>query len=97
MQGLFGGAIYGQNPSYLSERFPTEVRATAAGFCYHQGAIWGGFVAPVLTYFAVNYNVGFGVPMMVGTLRRSGQLHHRPAAWARRPRARCWYRDIEVP
>ena len=41
-------------PSYLSERFPTEVRATAAGFVYHQGAIWGGLVAPVLTYFAVD-------------------------------------------
>jgi SHS family lactate transporter-like MFS transporter len=24
------------------ERFPTEVRTTAAGFCYHQGAIFGG-------------------------------------------------------
>jgi MFS family permease len=67
VQGLFGGAIYGQNPSYLSERFPTEVSATAAGFCYHQGAIFGGLVAPVLTYIAVNYNVGFGVAMMVGT------------------------------
>jgi SHS family lactate transporter-like MFS transporter len=67
VQGLFGGAIYGQNPSYLSERFPTEVRATAAGFCYHQGAIFGGLVAPVLTYIAVNYNVGFGVAMMFGT------------------------------
>jgi MFS transporter, SHS family, lactate transporter len=66
-QGLFGGAIYGQNPSYLSERFPTEVRATAAGFCYHQGAIFGGFVIPVLTFIAVNYDVGFGVAMMVGT------------------------------
>ena len=41
VQGAFLGAIYGQNPSYLSERFPTEVRATASGFCYHQGAIWG--------------------------------------------------------
>jgi len=67
LQGLFGGAIYGQNPSYLSERFPTEVRATAAGFCYHQGAIWGGVIAPVLTYIAVNYQVGFGVAMLVGT------------------------------
>ena len=67
VQGLFGGAIYGQNPSYLSERFPTEVRATAAGFCYHQGAIFGGLVAPVLTYIAVNYNVGFGVAMLIGT------------------------------
>ena len=43
VQGAFLGAIYGQNPSYLAERFPTEVRATAAGFCYHQGAIWAGF------------------------------------------------------
>jgi SHS family lactate transporter-like MFS transporter len=67
VQGLFGGAIYGQNPSYLSERFPTEVRATAAGFCYHQGAIFGGLVAPVLTYLAVNYDIGFGVAMMFGT------------------------------
>ena len=43
LQGLFAaGGIYGQNPSYLAERFPTEVRATASGFCYHQGAIFGG-------------------------------------------------------
>jgi SHS family lactate transporter-like MFS transporter len=67
LQGLFGGAIYSQLPSYLCERFPTEVRATASAFCYHQGAIWGGLVAPILTYFAINYNVGFAIPMFVGT------------------------------
>jgi len=67
LQGCFAGAIYGQNPSYLTERFPTEVRSTAAGFCYHQGAIWGGFVAPILTYFAINYNIGFAIPMLIGT------------------------------
>ena len=67
LQGIFGGAIYGQNPSYLSERFPTEVRATASGFCYHQGAIWGGFVAPVLTYFAIDRNMGFAMPMLIST------------------------------
>ena len=65
---LFAGAIYGQNPGYLSERFPTEVRATAAGFCYHQGAIFGGLVAPVLSYIATAYGVGFGVSMLVGTM-----------------------------
>jgi len=44
-QGLFaGGGMYGQVPSYLNERFPTEIRATATAFCYHQGAIFGGFV-----------------------------------------------------
>ena len=68
LQGLFGGAIYGQFPSYLCERFPTEVRATASAFCYHQGAIFGGLVAPILTYIAVTYDVGFGVSMLVGTV-----------------------------
>ncbi len=67
VQGLFGGSIYGQNPSYLSERFPTEVRATASGFVYHQGAIFGGLVAPVLTYFAVDQKMGFAAPMFWGT------------------------------
>jgi SHS family lactate transporter-like MFS transporter len=68
LQGMFGGAIYGQNPSYLCERFPTEVRATASGFVYHQGAIWGGLVAPVLTYFAVEMKMGFAMPMMISTM-----------------------------
>ena len=68
LQGVFGGSIYGQNPSYLSERFPTEVRATASGFVYHQGAIWGGLVAPVISYFAVEQKMGFAMPMMVSTI-----------------------------
>ena len=69
LQGAAGsGGMYGQLPSYLAERFPTEVRATAAGFCYHQGAIWGGLVAPVLAYVATAYHVGFAIPMLVGTV-----------------------------
>jgi len=69
LQGVAGsGGMYGQMPSYLSERFPTEVRATAAGFCYHQGAIWGGLVAPVLAFVAVHYNLGYAIPMLVGTV-----------------------------
>src|SRR6478736_2070107 len=63
LQGAFGGALYSQLPAYLSERFPTEVRATASAFCYHQGAIFGGFVPLVLTYFAVNFNAGYAIPM----------------------------------
>src|ERR1700757_3895115 len=68
LQGAFGGALYSQLPSYLSERFPTEVRATASAFCYHQGAILGGLVAPVLAFFAVNFNMGYAIPMLVGTV-----------------------------
>jgi MFS transporter, SHS family, lactate transporter len=67
LQGAFLGAIYGQNPAYLTERFPTEVRATASAFCYHQGAIWAGFTGPVLTYFATNQPLGFTMPMLIAT------------------------------
>jgi SHS family lactate transporter-like MFS transporter len=68
LQGAFGGGgMHVQYPHYLSERFPTEVRATAAGFCYHQGAIFGGLVGPFLAYFATNWHLGFAIPMLVGT------------------------------
>ena len=69
LQGCFaGGGMYAQNPTYLAERFPTEVRATAGGFCYHQGAIFGGLTAPILTFLAVNMNMGFAIPMLIGTI-----------------------------
>jgi SHS family lactate transporter-like MFS transporter len=68
VQGFFAGAVYGQNPSYLNERFPTEVRATAAGFCYHQGAIWGGLVGPVLAAWATTMPDGFTMPMLIVTV-----------------------------
>jgi len=63
---LLGGGAGAHVPSLMNERFPTEVRATASAFCYHQATIWGGLVPPVITYFAVNYNMGFSVPMLVG-------------------------------
>jgi len=69
IQGAFGsGGFASQAPSYLAERFPTEVRATAAGFCYHQGAVWGGLTAPILAYCATGLGLGYVVPMLVGTI-----------------------------
>jgi MFS transporter, SHS family, lactate transporter len=68
LQGAFGGALYSQLPSYLSERFPTEVRATASAFCYHQGAIFGGLVPLVLTFLAEYFHVGLVIPMLIGTV-----------------------------
>jgi SHS family lactate transporter-like MFS transporter len=55
-------------PSYLTERFPTEIRATATGFCYHAGTIPGAMVPPILTFFAINWNLGFAIPMLLSTL-----------------------------
>jgi SHS family lactate transporter-like MFS transporter len=67
VQGLFGGAI-GQIPSYMTERFPTEVRATASGFCYHVGSVFGGLVPPAISYFAVEQQMGFATPILLGTV-----------------------------
>src|SRR5208283_4169459 len=69
LQGAFGGGgMHTLYPAYLAERFPTEVRATAAGFVYHQGAIFGGLTLPIITYFAINWHTGFAIPMLVGTV-----------------------------
>ena len=67
VQGLCGGALICLQPT-LTERFPTEVRGTASGFCYHFGAIFGGLVPPVISYFAVEQQIGFAVPMLIGTV-----------------------------
>jgi SHS family lactate transporter-like MFS transporter len=68
LQGAFGaGGMHVQYPAYLAERFPTEVRATASGFVYHQGAIFGGLVGPVLAYLATTWQIGFALPMLIGT------------------------------
>jgi SHS family lactate transporter-like MFS transporter len=65
---FFGGVLPTLAPCYLTERFPTEVRSTASGFCYHFGAVIGGFVAPVSSYFAVERHMGFATPMLIATL-----------------------------
>ena len=62
------GGMQGQLATFMNERFPTEVRATASGLCYHQGAIWGGLVAPIISYFAYTWHLGFAIPMMIGTM-----------------------------
>jgi len=41
--GFFGAGNFGVVPGYLTERFPTIVRAAGAGFAYHFGAGLGSF------------------------------------------------------
>jgi SHS family lactate transporter-like MFS transporter len=52
----------------MTERFPTEVRATASGFCYHIGSVFGGLVPPAISYFAVEQQMGFATPILLGTV-----------------------------
>ena len=84
LQGCFGaGGIYGQNASYMTERFPTEVRATASGFCYHQGAIFGGLMGPIMAYVADHVAHGVRHSDAHRHLGGLGQLHRRPAVQPR--------------
>jgi MFS family permease len=62
-----GGGMQGQMVPYLNERFPTEIRATASAFCYHQAAIWGGFVPLLLTFLAEHFGTGLAAMMIIGT------------------------------
>jgi MFS transporter, SHS family, lactate transporter len=69
IQGAFAaGSIFDQAPAYLAERFPTEIRATASGFCFHQGTIWGGLTVTVVAFFGSSLGIGFALPMLIGTL-----------------------------
>jgi len=74
-QGFAGtGCMSGQIPAYLNERFPTEVRATATAFCFHQGAIFGGLVPPALTFLAATLGTGLALPMLLGTAFGAGSF-----------------------
>jgi MFS transporter, SHS family, lactate transporter len=69
LQGMFAcGGMHAQYPAYLSERFPTEVRATAVAFCFHQGAIWGGLIPPLLIWYATSHQMMLSVPILVTTV-----------------------------
>ncbi len=69
LQGMFAcGGMHVQYPAYLSERFPTEVRATAVAFCFHQGAIWGGLISPLLLLYATTYHITLSGPILVTTV-----------------------------
>jgi SHS family lactate transporter-like MFS transporter len=59
--------MHGQMVPYLNERFPTEIRATASAFCYHQAAVFGGFVPLVLTASAEYFGTSLSEPMIVAT------------------------------
>jgi MFS transporter, SHS family, lactate transporter len=69
LQGMFAcGGMHARYPAYLSERFPTEVRATAVAFCFHQGAIWGGLISPLLVHYATTHQIGLSGPILVTTV-----------------------------
>ena len=53
--GFGAHGMWGAFPSYITERFPSEVRGAGAGFCYHAGALGGSF-----TSYAIGHLVDSG-------------------------------------
>src|SRR6516164_4837430 len=52
----------------LPVAFPTEVRATAVTFCFHQGAIWGGLIPPLLLLYAATHQITLAGPILITTV-----------------------------
>jgi MFS transporter, SHS family, lactate transporter len=69
-----GNAIQGQMLTYLAERFPTEVRATAIAVCFTQGSMWQGFVPLMLTWAPPHYESGSAIPMIAGAIVAAASL-----------------------
>ena len=74
IQGAFGGALPTLASAYLTERFPTEVRSTASGFCYHFGTIVAGLVPVGISYLAIERHMGFAIPLLIATLAGSASV-----------------------
>jgi SHS family lactate transporter-like MFS transporter len=53
--GFGAHGMWGAFPSYVTERFPSDVRGAGAGFCYHAGALAGSF-----TSYAIGHMVDTG-------------------------------------
>ena len=51
--GFGAHGMWGAFPSYISERFPSEVRGAGAGFCYHAGSLVGSVTPSVIGYMTV--------------------------------------------
>ena len=57
--GFFNNGIFSGFPIYLPELFPTNIRATGAGFCFNVGRILAS-AGPFLTGLLVTALGGFG-------------------------------------
>ena len=70
--GFFGAGNFGVVPGYLTERFPTMVRAAGAGVAYHVGAGAGSFTP---TLVGMLQDQGLALPMaMSACIAASGAL-----------------------
>lgn len=63
----------GPIPAYFSERFPTQIRNSAAGFSYNAGLIFGSWSPLIALYFMSSVSkelvpVALGINIMIGSI-----------------------------
>ena len=59
---FFVASGFGTMPAFLAERFPTEIRNSAAGFVYNGGLLVGSW-APLITITWLSYFDKFNIPL----------------------------------
>jgi SHS family lactate transporter-like MFS transporter len=70
--GFGAHGMWGAFPSYISERFPSDVRGAGAGFCYHAGALAGSFASLGIGYLV---DSGWTLPLaMTTSIAMSGMV-----------------------
>ena len=63
----------GPIPAYFSERFPTQIRNSAAGFSYNAGLIFGSWSPLIAVYLMSSVSkefvpVALGINIIIGTI-----------------------------
>ena len=55
-------------PPILVMNCPVVSAIGVGAFCFHQGAIWGGLISPLLILYATTHQIGLSGPILVTTV-----------------------------
>ncbi len=72
--GFLYGMPYGVNATYMTESFPTKVRATAVGGAYNIGRVGAAVAPPLIGLIATHYSIGLGLMVMGGAYLLTGMI-----------------------
>ena len=77
--GWVNPGVYGSNAVYVSELYPTHLRATAVGWFFGIGRI-GSFLAPAVVGFMLQYGLGayvlhtFALTFLIAAIETKGKV-----------------------
>ena len=65
--GYFANGIFAPMGAFLSELFPTEIRATAQGFAYNAGRAIGSLFPTLIGFLAASMTLGLAISVFTAT------------------------------